>query len=191
MATRDIYLALRKKDLHTANEQFSRTMQEKLAERLAFEKCEVSQDVLNEDIFASIGAGLRVLSHEIQKIWDTAMIALGANKKSEVELMCNVKDLKVNDNGQVVSFVNEQFDSNYFNNPYHDILRKAGFQYSHTTGNGHTYLKDRDSVTVDGINWSALVGGGPELIGGHPNTRRAGADLERYLSDRGTNKVGV
>ena len=191
MATRDIYRALRKKDLHTANESFARTMQEKLAERLAVETYDVSQDVLTEDLFGSIGAGLRVFSHEIQKCWDTAMIAFGANKKNEVELMCNIKDLKVNETGQVVSFVNEQFDSNYFNNPYHDILRKAGFQYSHTTGNGHTYLKDRDSVTV---RWYQLVSISRWWTGTDRwsfKYETGCVDLERYLSDRGTNRVGV
>lgn len=231
MSARDILSALRDKDYHTANEAFSRVMLTKLALGLAQERKSVCKDMFAE-------AKDELPAEEIQRVYDET------GNATETELLCGVKQLRVNGSGQVVAYVSEGmtyhqcpdceksftdkqlvngklpahtfngkscsgqlqeainrpntsgqgYDDDYLNNPYHGIIRKYGYQYSHSTPvtHGaekiihHTYKQGEHNVSVWGNNWSTSTStaSGRQVSGGHPNTARAGADLERHLLNK-------
>ena len=75
--------------------------------------------------------------------------------------------------------VNEEYDLEHFHNPYHSIIKKAGYAYKESAGGSHTYVKDDKEIAVKGNTWTTSDG----LSGSHPNTARAGADLERHLAE--------
>ena len=224
----DILTALRQKDYHTANQGFARVMQEKLADRLAVEKRDVTQQALTEVITEAT-----MSAHEVQRVYNE----IGDVK--EVELICGISGLRVNENGQVITYVTEAYDpqpmnndwlktmkkiddrhdkdkkpkskkvteaidrpnssgqgydDDYMHNPYHGVIRKYGYEYSHSTPvtHGaeklihHTYKQGDHNVSVWGNKWSTSTGGGSGRMftGGHPNTDRAAGDLERHLRDK-------
>jgi hypothetical protein len=82
------------------------------------------------------------------------------------------------------------YDDDYVKNPYHVILRKHGFEYQMSVptmgGVSHAYILAPNSVNADvcGIYWTLFLPSGIKQ-GGHPNTKRAGADLERELVGAG------
>jgi len=193
MTALDILVALRQKDYHTANQGFARVMQEKLADRLAVEKRNVTQQALTEVI-----AEATMSAHEVQRVYNEI------GDVGEVELLCGISGLRVNENGQVITYVTEAisrpntsgqgYDDDYMHNPYHGVIRKYGYEYSHSTpvthGNEkithHTYKQGTHNVSVWGNNWSTSTGtaSGRQFSGGHPNTARAEGDLERHLRDK-------
>lgn len=339
MTSFDILTALRQKDYHTANQGFARVMQEKLADRLAVEKRDVTQQALTEStqlvrckkcnkwINVSFGAdspsvhqdasGTKtdprspgdhddicdvcdygdydgsgnkprldesvMSAHEVQRVYDEV------GDVGEVELLCGITGLRVNENGQVITYITESreltanenrgadfaenliadlkatdlmvhrntardnsfgpcvscdtceesigldessadirrfimdhkgcggqffreaidrpnssgqgYDDDYMHNPYHGVIRKYGYEYSHSTpvrGPGlgdaasgghmihHTYTQGTHTVSVWGNKWSTSTGtaSGKMFQGGHPNTARAEGDLERHLRDK-------
>jgi hypothetical protein len=90
------------------------------------------------------------------------------------------------------------YDDSYMHNPYHGVIRKYGYQYSHSTPGGpgqrtrHTYKQGSHYIGVAGNQWSTsdTSGAAAPVYGGHPNTARAGADLERHLLDK-ADKYGL
>jgi hypothetical protein len=79
------------------------------------------------------------------------------------------------------------FDDDYMNNPYHNILRAHKFEYVASIESGgqicHRYVRGNQQAEVCGNTWKVLAGS--RMSGGHPNTQRAGADLERALVGAG------
>jgi hypothetical protein len=96
MSTTDILRALRRKDFHAANEGFAAVMQTKLADRLAEEK-----RVLANEWDAPIREEAMPV-HEVQRVFDE----IGGDV-AETELLCGVTHIRINENGDVVSYVTE------------------------------------------------------------------------------------
>jgi hypothetical protein len=85
-----------KKEFATASEQFSRIMQSKIATRLAQERQNIGGTLVKEALHES-----QMPTSEVQRVYDTT------HNIEETEILCGVRSLKVNDKGQVVSFVTE------------------------------------------------------------------------------------
>ncbi len=88
MGVTDILTAIRQKDWHTANQAFAAAMQQKIADRLATER----KTVFNE-------SHVPMPQAEVQRVYDEVGDIV------ETETLCNISNLHVNQNGQVISYV--------------------------------------------------------------------------------------
>jgi hypothetical protein len=92
MATIDVLNAVKARDWSAANQAFAQTMQQKLADRLAQER----KTMFKEDVESWDAATVQRVFDENRDIYET-------------EILMNIENLHVNEQGQVVSFVNKSF----------------------------------------------------------------------------------